>query len=216
MATLLACTWDPDLIFEVGQAGALEVKENNCAMWLAPGINIHRSPRSGRNFEYYSEDPYVTGVIATAMTQGIQSQNIGACVKHLCCHNRELNCWRSDSIVSERALREIYLKAFKMVIQSADPWSIMSSYNIMNGRKTSENPELLIGILREEWGYKGLVLSDWANGGEHYRELLAGNDVKMPSGSLKRLKKATELGLICRKDLLPSVRRVLEYLLRLD
>lgn len=216
VATLLACTWDPDLIFEVGQAGALEVKENNCAMWLAPGINIHRSPRSGRNFEYYSEDPYVTGVIATAMTQGIQSQNIGACVKHLCCHNRELNCWRSDSIVSERALREIYLKAFKMVIQSADPWSIMSSYNIMNGRKTSENPELLIGILREEWGYKGLVLSDWANGGEHYRELLAGNDVKMPSGSLKRLKKAMELGLICRKDLLPSVRRVLEYLLRLD
>jgi len=216
VATLLACTWDPDLIFEIGKAGAIEVKENNCAMWLTPGINIHRSPRSGRNFEYYSEDPYVTGVIATAMTLGIQSQNIGACVKHLCCHNRELNCTNSDSIVSERALREIYLKAFKMVIDAADPWSIMSSYNIMNGTKTSENQDLLVGILREEWSYNGLVLSDWANGGEHYRELLAGNDVKMPSGSLKRLKKAMELGLISRKDFLPSVRRVLEYLLRLD
>lgn len=216
VATLLACTWDPELIYEVGQAAAIEVKENNCAMWLAPGINLHRSPRSGRNFEYYSEDPYITGVIASAMVNGIQSLNIGACLKHLCCHNRELNCTKSDSVVSERALREIYLKAFKMTIDAADPWAIMSSYNSMNGKKTSENHELLTEILREEWGYKGLVVSDWDNGGEHYRELLAGNDVKMPSGSLKRLKKAMELGLITRENLLASARRVLEYLLRLD
>ena len=216
VATLLACTWNPELIYEIGQAGAIEVKENNCAMWLSPGINIHRSPRSGRNFEYYSEDPYITGVIASAMIKGIQSQNIGACVKHLCCHNRELNCTKSDSIVSERALREIYLKAFKMTIEAADPWVVMSSYNLMNGRKTSENFELLTGILRDEWHYKGLVISDWDNFGEHYRELLAGNDVKMPSGSLYRLKKAMELGLVNRSDFQPSVRRVLEYLLRLD
>lgn len=216
VATLLACTWNPKLIYEIGRAGAIEVKENNCAMWLSPGINIHRSPRSGRNFEYYSEDPYITGVIASAMIKGIQSQNIGACVKHLCCHNRELNCTKSDSIVSERALREIYLKAFKMTIEAADPWAVMSSYNLMNGKKTSENFELLTGILRDEWNYKGLVISDWDNFGEHYRELLAGNDVKMPSGSLNRLKKAMELGLVNRSDFQPSVRRVLEYLLRLD
>ncbi len=216
VATLLACTWDPDLLYAVGRAGAAEVKENNIAMWLTPGINIHRSPRSGRNFEYYSEDPFLTGKLASAMVLGIQSMQIGACVKHLCCHNREVNCTNSDSIVSERALREIYLKAFQMTIQEADPWVIMSSYNLMNGRKTSENPELLTGILRHEWDFQGLVLSDWANGGEHYRELLAGNDVRMPSGSLKRLQKAMELGLICREDFLPSVRRVLAFLLRLD
>lgn len=216
VATLLACSWDPELIYEVGCAGALEVKENNCAIWLTPGINIHRNPRSGRNFEYYSEDPFLTGILATAMVKGIQDQNIAACVKHLCCHNRELNCTKSDSIVSERALREIYLKAFHMVIKNADPWSIMSSYNLMNGKKTSENHELLTDILRNEWGYTGLVLSDWANGGEHYRELLAGNDVRMPSGSLKRLKKAMELGLITRTDFLPSAHRILTFLLKLE
>ena len=216
VATLIACSWDPALAYQIGQAGAREVKENNCAMWLTPGINIHRSPCGGRNFEYYSEDPLLTGVLASAMIRGIQSQNIGAAVKHFCCNNREWNRVGYDAVVSERALREIYLRAFEITMKEEQPRVVMSAYNLLNGRKTSENADLLTGILREEWGFCGLVVTDWGNLGEHYRELLAGNDVKMPAGSPKRLQHALALGLITRADLLVSVRRILEYILRLD
>lgn len=216
VATLIACSWDPELAYQIGRAGALEVKENNCAMWLTPGINIHRNPCGGRNFEYYSEDPFVTGILASAMIRGVQSQNIGAAVKHLCCNNREWNRAKYDSVVSERALREIYLKAFQMTMEEEQPRVVMSAYNLLNGRKTSESGDLLTGILRQEWGFRGLVVTDWGNLGEHYRELLAGNDVKMPAGSPKRLQNALELGLISRENLVVSVRRILEYILQLE
>lgn len=216
VATLIACSWDAELACQIGRAGAQEVRENNCAMWLTPGINIHRNPCGGRNFEYYSEDPLVTGVLAAAMIRGIQSQGIGAAVKHLCCNNREWNRAKYDSAVSERALREIYLRAFQMTMREEQPRVVMSAYNLLNGRKTSENAELLTGILREEWGFRGLVVTDWGNLGEHYRELLAGNDVKMPAGSPKRLQNALKMGLISRENLVTSVRRVLQYILQLD
>ncbi|MCD7754961.1 MAG: glycoside hydrolase family 3 C-terminal domain-containing protein [Firmicutes bacterium] len=216
VATLLACTWDPEQVYQVGQAAAREVKENNLGMWLAPAVNIHRSPLCGRNFEYYSEDPYLTGAMATAMVQGIQSQHISACVKHFCCNNKEGNRFASDSRVSERALREIYLKAFEMVVKDGGVWSVMTAYNLLNGTYTSENSDLLTGILREEWGYDGLVITDWDNWAEHYREALAGNNLRMPHGSPKRLQRAMAEGRITRAELLGNARRILEFLLRLD
>ena len=216
VATALACTWDPDLVYRVGEAGARELKENNLGMWLTPAINIHRSPLCGRNFEYYSEDPLLTGKLAAAMVRGIQSQSVSACVKHFCVNNKETNRLESDSRVSERALREIYLKAFEIVVKESNVWSVMTSYNKLNGQFTSEKAELINGILREEWGYAGLVVTDWANHGEQYREELAGNDVRMPCGSFKRLQRALELGLITRENLQENVRHVLQWFLKLD
>ena len=216
VATLLACTWDPDIVYAVGEAGSKEVRENNIGVWLTPAINIHRSPLCGRNFEYYSEDPLVAGKLAAAMVQGIQSQHISACVKHFCCNNKETNRYASDSRVSERALREIYLKAFRIVVKEADVWAVMTAYNLLNGIYTSENTDLLSGILREEWGFDGLVVTDWVNWAEHYREVLAVNNVRMPHGSPRRLKKALECGLITREHLITNARYVLMWMLKLD
>ena len=216
VATLLACTWDPALLYRVGQAAALEVKENNFGVWLTPAINIHRSPLCGRNFEYYSEDPLVSGKLAAAMVQGIQSQNIAACVKHFCVNNKETNRKRSDSRVSERALREIYLKGFEIVVKESKVWSVMTAYNLLNGTYTSENADLLSGILREEWGFDGLVMTDWDNLAEQYREIKAGNDLRMPNGNPKRLQAVLAEGLITRQDLEISATRILELLLRME
>lgn len=216
VATLLACTWNPELLFRIGVAAAKEVKENNMGVWLAPAINIHRSPLCGRNFEYYSEDPLVAGQLAARMVCGVQSQNISACVKHFCCNNKETNRTKSDSRVSERALREIYLKAFEIVVTKGKVWAVMTSYNLMNGLYTSENSELLDGILREEWGFDGLVVSDWFNEAEHYRETLAGNNVRMPTGCPKRLQKAMECGFINRGDLMRNAKHVLELILKME
>lgn len=215
-ATLLACTWNPELVCEVGRAGAREVKENNISIWLTPAINIHRSPLCGRNFEYYSEDPYLTGKMAIAMVKGIQSVHIGATVKHFALNNKETNRKNSDSRISERAAREIYLKAFEMVVKDAKPWCIMSSYNIINGHRASENRELLQGILRDEWGFDGVVTTDWWTLGEHYKEVKAGNDLKMACGLPERLIEAKEKGILNREEMETCGERILELLLKLD
>lgn len=215
-ATLLACTWNTELVELVGQAGAEEVKENNIAVWLTPAVNIHRNPLCGRNFEYYSEDPLISGKMGAAMVRGIQSQHIGATVKHFAANNKETNRKHSDSRVSERALREIYLKAFEIIVKEADPWAIMSSYNVINGYRASENRELLEDVLRGEWNFRGMVTSDWWTRGEHYKEIKAGNDVKMATGFPERVKKAMELGELDRADLERCARRVLELLLKID
>ncbi len=214
-ATMLACTWDQDLLERIGRALALEVKENNCCVWLGPAINIHRSPLCGRNFEYYSEDPLLAGLCAGAVVRGLQTNGIGACVKHFCVNNKETNRRGSDSRVSERALREIYLRAFELIVKREKPWSIMSSYNLLNGTHTSENKELLTGILREDWGFDGPVTTDWWTSGEHYLELKAGNDIKMGAGYPERVKEAFEKGLITREEIAQNARRVLELILKL-
>ena len=214
-ATLLACTWNTEIVYRVGKAAALEVKENNFGMWLAPALNIHRNSLCGRNFEYYSEDPVVSGKIAAAMVKGIQSENISACIKHFCCNNKETDRFISDSRVSERAIREIYLKGFQIVVKEAKPWAIMTAYNRLNGTYTSENNELIEGILRKEWGFDGLVVSDWGNYAEQYREIIAGNNLRMPNSNSKRVLKALELGLIDRGDLERNARYVLKFLMRL-
>ena len=215
-ATLLACTWNREMVYRVGEAGAEEVKENNIAMWLTPAVNIHRSPLCGRNFEYYSEDPFLAGTLAAQMVKGIQSQHISASVKHFALNNKETNRKNCDSRVSERAAREIYLKAFEIIVKEAKPWCIMSSYNIINGHRASECADLLTGILREEWGYEGLVTTDWWAEGEHYKEVKAGNDVKMPCGYTERLMEAVTAGLLGRQELESCAKRVLELILKVD
>ncbi len=215
-ATLLAATWDRDLTRAVGAAAAEEVKENNIAVWLAPAVNIHRNPLCGRNFEYWSEDPLLAGTLAGAMVKGIQSQHVAATVKHFACNDKETNRKNSDSRLSQRALREIYLKAFEIIVRTAQPWAIMTSYNIINGCRASESRELLTDILRGEWGYQGMVMTDWWNNAEHYKEVLAGNDLKMATGYPERLQAALDKGAISRADLLACAKRVLELILKID
>lgn len=215
-ATLIACTWNEELAQSVGAAGGAEVKENNIAVWLTPAVNIHRSPLCGRNFEYYSEDPFLTGKMAAAMVRGIQSNHVGATVKHFALNNKETNRKNSDSRASERAIREIYLKAFEIIVREAEPWAIMSSYNIINGRRASENRELLTDVLRGEWGFTGAVTTDWWTNGEHYKEVAAGNDIKMATGFPERLQEAYDKGCITRADLETCAARVLGLILKVD
>lgn len=215
-STLLACTWNEELVEEVGTAGGMEVKENNIAVWLTPAINIHRSPLCGRNFEYYSEDPFLTGKLAGAMVRGIQSAGVGAAVKHFALNNKETNRKNSDSRASERAIREIYLKAFEWIVKKEKPWAIMSSYNIINGYRASENKELLTDILRGEWGYEGMVTTDWWTNGEHYKEVKAGNDVKMACGFPDRIMEAYNKGLVTRAEMEICAKRILGLILKVD
>ena len=215
-ATALASSWNAELVEEVGKKGGLEVKENGIGLWLTPAVNIHRSPLCGRNFEYYSEDPLLAGKLASAMVKGIQSNGIGACLKHFALNDKETNRKDSDSRVSERAMREIYLRQFEIVVKEGKPLSVMSSYNLINGIKASENKALLSGVLRNEWGFEGFVTTDWWTHGEHYLELLAGNDLKMGNGYPERVEKALELGLISREDILQNVKSILHSILRLE
>lgn len=214
-ATLLACSWDTALAERVGAAAAAEVKENGFGVWLAPALNIHRSPLCGRNFEYYAEDPLLAGRMAAAMVRGIQSVGVAATVKHFACNNKETNRRQSDSRVSERALREIYLKAFEICVREAHPWALMSAYNLLNGVRTSENRELLTDILRGEWGFDGAVTSDWYTYGSQYREIAAGNDIKMACGMPVHTLQMLREGRVRMEDIDASAERVLRLLLRL-
>ncbi|MBQ9915332.1 MAG: glycoside hydrolase family 3 protein, partial [Clostridia bacterium] len=216
VATMLACSWNTELLEEVGACGALEVKENNLSIWLTPALNIHRSPLCGRNFEYYSEDPFVSGKMAAAMVRGIQSQRIAACPKHFACNNKETNRINSDSVVSERALREIYLKGFEICVRESDPKVVMTSYNIVNGVRASENAELLAGVLRGEWGYQGMLSTDWYNEASATKEVIAGNDVRMPKGASDDLLENYRQGNITRDQLAVCVKRLLKMILWLE
>ncbi len=215
-ATLLACTWNLPLIEAVGAAGGAELRENNLGVWLAPALNIHRDPLCGRNFEYYSEDPLVAGKCAAAATKGIQSQKVAVSIKHFACNNKEANRFASDSRLSERALREIYLKGFEICVMEADPYTLMSSYNLINGLHTSESYELLTDILRNEWGFKGMVVTDWGVKNRPVIEVKAGNDMKMHCGYPDVLLQACKNGELTRTDLEVCVRRILDMFLKLD
>jgi len=215
-ASMLACTFDPELAREVGQKTALEVKENNVGIWLAPAVNIHRSPLCGRNFEYYSEDPLLAGLMGAGMVEGVQSVRIGATVKHFAFNNKETNRKNSDSIVSERAAREIYLKPFEIIVKNSSPWCIMSAYNKINGIQCSECKELLEDVLRGEWGFDGIVMTDWWTSGEHYLECKAGNDLKMASGYPDRVKQAYEAGEITKDEIYKAAKNILKLILKCE
>ncbi len=214
-ATLLACTWDPELITKVGAGGGAEIRENNIGIWLAPALNIHRDPLCGRNFEYYSEDPLVAGKCAAAATRGIQSQKVAVSIKHFACNNKEANRYDIDARLSERALREIYLKGFEITVKESDPWTIMTSYNRINGQHTSESYELIMGILRGEWGFNGMVETDWGVKNDPVKEVKAGNDMKMPCGYPEDLKAAYDKGDLTRADLEICVKRIIEMTIKM-
>ena len=215
-ATLIACTWDPKLAYEIGKAGALEAKENGLAIWLTPALNIHRNPLCGRNFEYFSEDPLIAGKFAAAKVNGIQSVGIAASAKHLACNNKEVNRKYSDSRVSERALREIYLRGFEICVKEAQPWTVMSSYNLVNARRSCTSYEQITGILRNEWGFKGMVTSDWDTPCDQTDCVLSGNDVRMPTGDPDVLRESLQNGRLKRGHLEVCAKRILEMILKLD
>ncbi len=212
--TMLACTWNPDVLYQMGEAVAKEAEASEVDIWLAPASNIHRNPLCGRNFEYYSEDPYLSGMMASAIISGVQDHGIGAVMKHFLANEKETNRVYSDSRASERALREIYLKPFEIAIGKANPWAIMSSYNKLNGVYTASNYSLLTEILRKEWGYDGLVTSDWWNTSVAYRELVAGENLKMKSGDVPSVVGAYKCGILSRKEIENHARKVIELIMK--
>ncbi len=212
-ATALACSWDTELIEKVGLAAAMEAKENNFGVWLTPALNIHKDPMCGRNFEYFSEDPYLTGKVASAIVRGMQSIKVAASVKHFACNNKETGRVLSDSRVSERALREVYLKGFRICVEESDPWTIMTAYNKINGTYAPENCDLITGILREEWGYNGVTTTDWWTLSDKVNAIKAGNDMIMPEAikDMDRINSAFKSGELTRADLEQCVYRMLTF-----
>ena len=216
IATLLASTWNLDLVQEVGDAMGNEAVEYGIDVILGPGANIHRHPLCGRNFEYYSEDPVLTGKMGAAMVNGIEANNIGTSVKHYVANNQETERFKNDVIVSERAMREIYLKGFEIIVKEAQPWTIMSSYNKVNGTYTSESRYLLTEVLRGDWGFDGLVMSDWFGGHDAVAQIQAGNDLLEPGtkNQWDALKEGYEEGVLSSKVIDTSVKRILELIIK--
>ena len=219
IGTCLASTWNTELVEQVGQAIGNETLEYGVDVILGPGMNLHRSPLCGRNFEYYSEDPIVTGLIGAAVIKGIQSQGVGVSAKHFAVNSQESSRTKVDERLSQRALRELYLKGFEMAVRQSDPWTLMSSYNIINGVYAQGNKDLLSTILRDEWGYKGIVMTDWISKREKLpteQEVEAGNDLMMPGypAQAEDIVQAVKAGRLDIKYVDQNVRRMLEYIVK--
>ena len=219
VGTMIAQTWNEELQRMFGRAVGEELQEMGISWWLAPGMNIHRNPLCGRNFEYYSEDPYVSGKTAAAVTRGVQSvPGTGTTIKHFVCNNAEQNRMGSNSILSERTLREIYLRGFEIAIKTAQPMAVMSSYNLVNGTHTSENHDLLTKVLRKEWGFAGIVMTDWtttsAGGSTPWKVLAGGGNLIMPGAEsdISDLEDALRTGKLKREELESRIQKLLEII----
>lgn len=217
VGTMLAQSWNVELMEKVGRAVAEEMQEFQVSWWLAPGMNIHRNPLCGRNFEYYSEDPVVSGQMAAAITRGVQSvPGVGTTIKHFSCNNQEDNRMGSDSILSERTLREIYLRGFEIAVKTAQPMAVMTSYNLINGVHAANNKDLCTQAARIEWGFRGIIMTDWTTtephgGSEAWRCVWAGNDLIMPGckNDSRNILQALEDGRLTQEELKACVIRIL-------
>ena len=216
IGTCLASTWNTDLVRKVGEAIGNETLEYGCDVVLGPGMNLHRNPLCGRNFEYYSEDPLLAGTICAAMVNGIESNDVGTSLKHFALNNQETNRTRNNVIGNPRTFREIYLKPFEIVIKEAQPWTVMTSYNLINGTMSSERCDLITEILRHEWGFKGMVMTDWFGGISAAAQMEAGNDLLMPgkADQVKEIRKAVLNGRLSMEILDRNVRHILEYIMQ--
>ena len=212
VGSTLAATWNTALVEEVGKAIGNETREYNCDVILGPGVNIHRNPLCGRNFEYYSEDPLLTGRIAAAYIRGVQSQNVGTSIKHYAVNSQETDRIRVDERLSKRAMREIYLRGFEIAVRESNPWTVMSSYNKINGIFAQESHELLTDILRTDWGFKGMVMTDWTGLRNTAAQVHAGNDLMMPGydSQVEDILNKVKAGKLSVADVDICVRRILE------
>ena len=219
IGSCLASTWNTDLVGKVGEAIGNETKEYRCDVILGPGMNLHRNPLCGRNFEYYSEDPLLTGKIAAAYINGVQSQGAGVSAKHFAVNSQETDRTSVDERLSQRAARELYLRGFEIAVRESDPWTIMASYNQVNGQYSMGNRDLLTSILRDDWGYKGIVMTDWIGirkGLETITEVQAGNDLMEPGqpAQVKEIIEGVKSGKLDMADVDRNVRRMLEYIVK--
>ena len=224
VGTALAQTWDPELLTEFGRAVAEEMREFHVDLWLAPGMNIQRNPLCGRNFEYFSEDPLLSGVLASAVTRGVQDKTgCGVTIKHFACNNQEDNRMGVDACVSERALREIYLRGFEIAVKESVPAAIMSSYNLINGVHAANSRDLCTVVAREEWGFQGVIMSDWnttvpEDGSIPWKCAAAGNDIIMPGNcdDDENIRQAYAQGELTEKEIRECAGRIIALVKKLS